>query len=188
MTEDQPQTITSGDTASLIAAIAQRRCRESFAALFIRFAPKVKGYLLQMRCNEQVSEELAQETFLNIWRKAAQFDPGRANPEAWIYAIVRNLYFDVVRHERRPSDPQFAELLYEQLTPEQQLKAVESEQLVRAAIDALPTSQAEIMRLAFFEGCTHTQIAEMLCLPLGTVKSRIRLATTQLRATLDDLL
>ncbi len=176
--------IISDRAADWILAIATCRDRDCFIALFTQFAPKVKSYLLRHGAAEQTAEELAQETLLAVWRKAEQFDPNRATAGAWIYTIARNLRIDMLRHERYPDDGRIAEPAIEQLTPEQQLKTSQGAMRLRAAIDILPREQAEVLRLAFFDDLTHPEIAADLGLPLGTVKSRIRLATAHLRMAL----
>lgn len=176
------------DAASWIVAIGTWRDRTSFIALFTQFAPKVKGYLIRQGVSEPVAEELAQETLLAIWRRAHQFDPARASAAAWIYTIARNLWVDLLRHERHPSDGRIAEQPDAQRTPEEDLKAAESHTRLRVAIDALSPEQAEVLSLFYFEDQTHPQIADRLRLPLGTVKSRIRLASTHLRAALDGMI
>ena len=177
----------SDEPAEWIVAIAQARDRGAFASLFARFAPKLKSYLLRLGLSDQLSEELAQDTLLAVWRKAGLFDPRRASAAGWIYTIARNLRIDMLRRERRPFDLHLAEPLEDPATPEQELKAHEGEQRVRSAMARLPREQAEVLRLAFFEEQSHTEIAERLSLPLGTVKSRIRRASAQLRTALDDL-
>ncbi len=175
------------EPADWIVGIAASRDRECFISLFTLFAPKVKAYLLRQGVVEQSAEELAQETLLAVWRKAGQFDPERATAGAWIYTIARNLRVDLIRRERHPDDGRIAEPALEQVTPEQQLKTSEGEKRVRAAIDRLPPEQAQVMRLSFFDERSHPEIACDLGLPLGTVKSRIRLATAQLRSALEGI-
>ncbi len=170
--------------AEWIVSIAARRDCGSFIALFTQFAPRVKGYLIRHGVSPQVAEELAQETFLMVWRKASQFDPMRATASAWIYTIARNLRVDLLRRERHPDDGCIGEPPNAQRTPEDDLKALEIERRLRTAIDNLPREQAEVLRLSYFEDQTHPEIADRLGLPLGTVKSRIRLASTHLRTTL----
>ena len=179
----------SGVEASvLIQAIAERRCRESFAELFARFAPKLKGYLIKLGCRPEQAEELAQETLLTVWRKADYFDPARAAASTWIFTIARNLRIDAIRRERRPDDwlddpglkpeaPSAADAV---------LAAGQREHQLRQAIVALPQDQAEVVRLSFFSDKPHSEISRQLGVPLGTVKSRLRLAMTRLRAAMED--
>lgn len=176
-----------GEPAEWIAGIALRQDRNCFASLFTEYAPRVKGYLLRKGAGEQIAEELAQETLLTVWRKAGQFDPTRASPAAWIYTIARNRHLDAVRRERHPSDHDVMELIPEPMTPEQALGSREGGERVRTALGTLTEDQAAVLRLSFFEDLTHTQIAGQLGIPLGTVKSRIRLAAAHLRSALDGL-
>ena len=175
-------------SADWIVRIAARQDCGSFIALFTQFAPRVKGYLIRQGVSQQVAEELAQETFLMVWRKANQFDPMRASAGAWIYTIARNLRVDLLRRERHPDDGRIGEAPSAQRTPEDELKVLEAERRLRGAIDNLPREQAEVVRLSYFEDQTHPEIADRLGLPLGTVKSRIRLASTQLRSTLAGMI
>ena len=134
-----------------------------------------------------MAEELSQDTLLTVWRKASQFDALRASASAWIYTIARNLWIDGLRRERHPHDGRIDEPAESQLTPEEELRTREGQLRLRTVLKALPEEQAQVLRLAFFEEQTHAQIAEHLGLPLGTVKSRIRLATGHLRRALEDL-
>ena len=180
----EPATI-SDDPAQWIALIAGRQDRTSFVSLFSCYAPKVKGYLLRHGVSAPVAEDLAQETLLTVWRKAGQFDPHRATAAAWIFTIARNRWVDVIRSEQRPADGRIAEPVGVQPTPEEDFSRQEVEARLRAALKTLPPEQSEILRLSYFEDQTHSEIAERLQLPLGTVKSRIRLASASLRSTLD---
>ena len=176
------------EPAALILAIAQRQCRASFAALFSAFAPKLKSYLMRQGCRPEQAEELAQEALLTVWRKAAYFDPARAGASTWIFTIARNLRIDAIRRERRPDDlrddPTF------DLPPEPSADALittqERESQLRQALKDLPDEQAQVVRLSFFSDKPHSEISLELGLPLGTVKSRLRLAMTRLRAALED--
>jgi RNA polymerase sigma-70 factor (ECF subfamily) len=175
------------DPIRLIQAIAARGDRAAFAALFSHFAPRVKGYLLRLGASAASAEELAQETMLAVWRKAALFDPSRAGASTWIFTIARNLRIDALRRDR----PAPAEGDPSDERPEPQADAVmlaaEREARVRAALKALPPEQVEIVELSFFSEEPHSAIAERLGLPLGTVKSRLRLAMGRLRAILEDV-
>jgi RNA polymerase sigma-70 factor (ECF subfamily) len=178
--------INGADAVSWIVSIADHRDRGSFRLLFSHYAPRVKAYLLQKGVADPVAEELTQEALLTVWRKAGQFDCVRASPSAWVYTIARNLWIDAFRHERQPDDGCVAEAPGPQLTPEELLKVADGEERLRAAMRILPPEQAEVLHLSFFEEQTHAQIADTLRLPVGTVKSRIRLATAHLRRTLED--
>ena len=172
----------------MIGAIAARADREAFAALFEHFAPRVKSYMLRLGAEPPLAEELAQETLLSVWRKASAFDRAKAAPSTWIFTIARNLRIDAARRSRRgdpvedPSDAPDADP-----TPDAALAAAQSEDRVRAALGALPPEQAQVVRLSFFSDKPHSEIADELQLPLGTVKSRLRLAMGRLRDLLGDL-
>jgi RNA polymerase sigma-70 factor (ECF subfamily) len=174
--------------AEMIAAIAARADRAAFAALFGHFAPRVKSYLLRLGAEPRLAEELAQETLLAVWRKAAAFDPGKAAPSTWIFTIARNLRIDAARRERRAApldDP--SDLPDADPAPDAALVAAQSGGRIRAALQALPPEQAEVIRLSYFSDKPHAEIAQELSLPLGTVKSRLRLAMGRLRELLGDL-
>ena len=173
------------DFSGLIMAIAQHGDREAFASLFNHFAPRVKGYLTRLGTTPEAAEELAQETLLTVWRRAAAFDPARAAASTWIFAIARNLRIDLARRERRPL-PGEQPAPEETPRPDAELEAAQDERRVAAALAALPAEQAQAVRLAFFSDKPHAQIALDLSLPLGTVKSRIRLAMARLRILLEE--
>jgi RNA polymerase sigma-70 factor (ECF subfamily) len=171
--------------AEWIVAIAVKRDRTAFVALFERFAPKVKGYHLRRGASNATAEELAQETLLAVWRKAGQFEPNVTTAAAWIFTISRNLSVDQYRRERSRGDARI-DIAAEQSNPEQALRAVQDQSRLHQALNALPLEQSEVLRLSFFEHETHAEIAVSLGLPLGTVKSRIRLASQRLRTALGD--
>jgi RNA polymerase sigma-70 factor (ECF subfamily) len=179
----------SGINASdLIQAVAWRRDRTAFATLFDYFAPRVKSYLLRCRMAPNVAEELAQETLLMVWRKADAFDPARASASAWIFAIARNQRIDAFRRQQRnllQPDPSAEPDPPTQ--PDSALILSERDQRVRDALKCLPAEQARVIELSFFDEASHAAISQELNLPLGTVKSRVRLAMNRLREVLGDL-
>ena len=175
-----------GLSASIVA-IAQRGDRAAFVALFGHFAPRVKSYLLRMGAAPESAEELAQETLLAVWRRAAAFDPERAAASTWIFTIARNLRFDALRRERRAmkgDDP--TDSGPHPAAPDAILAALQDEGRIGRAIAELPIEQARVVRLAFFSDQPHARIAQELDLPLGTVKSRLRLAMARLRSLLGE--
>lgn len=169
--------------ADLVEAIARTGDAAAFASLFVHFAPRLKGYLMRLGADVDTAEELAQEAMLVLWRKAASFDRRHANVSTWLFTIARNKRIDVLRGERRAgvdlNDPMVVPS--GEPPPDEAYGVVERDTQLRAAIRALPVEQAELLRLAFFEGLSHGSIAERRGLPLGTVKSRIRLAIGKLR-------
>ena len=184
------QTSDPVDPSAWIVSIAADRSRESFALLFARFAPRVKSYLLKLGVRPEQAEELAQETLLTVWRKAAYFDPAKASASTWIFTIARNLRIDALRRDRHPEDlvdePQMQPA--EEVRPDDALSTTEREQRLRVALTTLPREQAEVVQMSFFQDKAHAEISDHLGLPLGTVKSRLRLAMVRLRAQLEELL
>ena len=164
----------------LIAQVAAQRDRQAFALLFRHFAPRLKAFHLRAGLADSVAEELAQETMLLLWRKAASFDPSQAGAATWVFTITRNLRIDLARRQRKPllqpvpeADP----------APSAEALTLGSERAVRmqGALAALSQEQRRVIELSFFADAPHVSIATALHLPLGTVKSRIRLALARLR-------
>lgn len=176
------------DPAALIVAVATRGDRDAFALLFEHFAPRVKSYMLRLGAPPETAEELAQECLLTVWRKATLFDPARAGASTWIFAIARNLRIDAVRRQRRP---RFEDDPTDEPAPEPPADAIafaaERDVRLREAMRELPPDQAEVIRRSFFQDKAHSEIARELSLPLGTVKSRLRLALARLRGLVGDL-
>lgn len=172
----------------LMAAVATRRDRAAFAVLFDHFAPRVKAYTLRHGCDTATAEELAQDVMLTVWRRAASFDDRQATVCTWIFIIARNRCIDWLRRVQRPATLLAeAELLAPKaLAADDGIAEAEREAELRAAVMALPRAEADLLRLAYFEGKTHCQIADACRLPLGTVKTRLRRALSRLRRTLKD--
>jgi RNA polymerase sigma-70 factor, ECF subfamily len=190
MTAGDHASTGADDPSAWIADIAATRSREAFVLLFSHFAPRVKSYLLRMGAGPDLAEELAQETLLVVWRKAAVFDPNRASASTWIFTIARNLRIDAVRRERHPQALEHEPELMpdEDAPPDAMVVALQRLHRVREALGGLSSDQVEVVRLSFFEEKPHSEISDDLGLPLGTVKSRLRLAMTRLRGLLEDLL
>jgi RNA polymerase sigma-70 factor (ECF subfamily) len=175
----------SNDKSLLILAVAQHRDRESFRLLFLHFGPRVKSYLLRLGLPGQLADELAQETLLMVWRKADRFDPARAAASTWIFTIARNLRIDHLRRAKLPRD-YFVDEEFCPSAGDDYLSA-ERDGQVTLALKALPADQAQVIKLSFFEEKPHPVIAAQLGIPLGTVKSRLRLAMNRLRAALEEM-
>lgn len=173
--------------AALILAIA-RQDQGAFVTLFERYAGRVKAFMIRSGASAADAEEIVQEVMVAVWRRAGTFDPDKAAASTWMFAIARNRRIDMIRQVRRPvpdpSDPLF------QPDPEpdglEVITAVEREARVRGSVAALAPEQRSVLVAAFYEGLSHGEIAERLDLPLGTVKSRIRLAFRHLRGALGD--
>lgn len=174
----------------LVLAVAARRDRSAFAALFNHFAPRVKSYLMRFGATPGEAEELAQEAMLLVWEKASYFDPQRAGASVWIFTIARNLRISQVRKDKRfmAREPDPSEAPDDPVPTDDLLLASERDEKVREALSLLSEEQAQIVQLSFFSEKPHAEIAQELGLPLGTVKSRIRRAMLRLRSHLEDLL
>jgi RNA polymerase sigma-70 factor (ECF subfamily) len=186
----RPQPLTDEQShAALIRRIADNADRAAFAALFQHFAPRVKAYMRRLGANDGVAEDLAQEALLAVWRKASLFDPERAGAATWVFTIARNLRIDTLRRER-PTEalPPDAERRDTDAAPgaEAELIIAERDRTLRNALGVLPPEQAQLVRLAFFEDKPHREIELVLGIPLGTVKSRLRMAMQRLRNALGE--
>ncbi len=188
MTQTTLSAETPEDATHLMAQIAAHQDREAFEALFRHYAPRVKAYMLKLGTDGALADELAQETLLMVWRKAAQFDRAKAAPSTWIFTIARNLRIDVFRKSNRPElDPNDPALVPDGEEPaDDRMDRVQRAKLIRAAMTSLNEEQADVIRLSFFEDKSHSVIAKELDLPLGTVKSRLRLAFGRIRKELGE--
>ena len=175
------------DQAALLRAVAQQRDIAAYETLFRHFAPRLQSYMARLGDSQQ-AEELVQETMIAVWNKAAQFDPDRGAVSTWVFTIARNLRTDAFRRGARPEfdpeDPAFVPAA--PASPDAALAARQAERRVHAALAELPEEQLALLRLSFFDDSSHGAIAERLGLPLGTVKSRLRLAFTKLRRSLAE--
>lgn len=179
--------VNRAELAAMIGRVAETGDRTAFADLFRYFAPRIKGYLQRLGAQPAQAEELTQDIMLTVWRKAKSYDPAQASVSTWIFTIARNRRIDALRRERHveidPDDPMLVPDS-EPAPDESMLMAQREERLVMAIRD-LPPEQVDLLDRAFFAGKTHREIAEETGLPLGTVKSRLRLAFTRLRRILD---
>lgn len=179
-----PTAISDADLMDRIAA----QDRDAFVELFRRYAGRVKGYLMRGGAAPRDADEVAQDVMVTVWRRAETYDPTRAAVSTWIFTIARNRRIDQMRRARIP-EPDFTDPIFQ---PEpladgvEQMTALEQEARLREGIAALSEDQREVLIAAFYEGLSHSQIAERLGLPLGTVKSRIRLAFRHLRGILGE--
>jgi len=179
---------SADELCQLMRAVAVEKDRIAFARLFNHFAPRVKALFMRSGLTNELAEEVAQETMLAMWRKASQFDPGRAGVSTWIFTIARNQRIDRLRRDRARSAGIAFDASNEPDVPqsaEDMAIALERERRLRSALAGLSKDQATIVRLSFFAEKPHAEIARELGIPLGTVKSRARLALGRLRAMLD---
>jgi RNA polymerase sigma-70 factor (ECF subfamily) len=180
-----PETLSRGGLSfeHLILAVGERQDRSAFGALFAHFAPRVKAYLARTGSDSATADELTQEVMLLVWRNAARFDPARATASTWIFTIARNKRIDRFRRERH-AEIDFTDPIFEpeaESPPDRRLETAEEASRIAAAVASLPEEQATLLRMAFHDGKSHSVIAAEIGLPLGTVKSRLRLALGRLR-------
>ncbi|MGN6515605.1 MAG: sigma-70 family RNA polymerase sigma factor [Rhizomicrobium sp.] len=179
----------AGDSAAmtpLLVAVATKRDRAAFETIFLHFAPRIKSYLLRLGASAALADDLTQEAMLTVWRKAAMFDPDKASASTWMFTIARNLRIDAIRREKRPefdpNDPAFVP--DGDMQPDQRMVRDGEDARLRDALGKLSAEQSQIVRMSFFSEKAHSQIAKELGLPLGTVKSRLRLAMARIKTTL----
>jgi RNA polymerase sigma-70 factor (ECF subfamily) len=174
--------------ADLLRAIVERRDQASFATLFDYYCPRVKAYLKRLGAADSLAEDLAQEVLLTVWRKAERYDPAKAGVGTWIFTIARNLRIDAVRRDRRPAlDPADPQLLPDPVPlPDHEIQVLRDQAQVRSALRTLPEDQAKVITMAFYDGQSHGEIAAALAIPLGTVKSRLRLAFRRVRGLVGE--
>lgn len=187
--EEGHQELDSARITSLMAAVANSRDADAFEILYRHFHPRVRSYMVRLtRGNRVLAEELTQDTMMKVWHKAALFDPSKAQASTWIFTIARNRRIDAMRRGAHPqfdvNDPAFVP---DEIEPaDAGIERQQDAQLLRQAMLSLKGKYVEVLRMSFFDGLTHPVIAQKLNLPLGTVKSRIRLACEKLRMALQD--
>ena len=173
----------------LLVRVGRYKDKTAFASLFAYFAPRLKSFLLRLGSDMSTAEELSQEAMIMVWRRAETFDPAQAGASTWIFTIARNKRIDRLRKDGRPL-PDMLDPAMMPDAPETGLEAVnrgEEEDKLRQAMKKLPEEQAKMIFAAYYEEKSHREISEESGLPLGTVKSRIRLALSRLRANLDEI-
>ena len=173
-----------------LQAVARDRDRQAYGELFRHFAPLLKSFALSTSgmSSNALAEELVQEVMLKIWNRAATFDAAKASATTWIYTLARNCRIDLLRRKFRVQEEVDVDELWdfgtdpEELHDELYQKRIEVE--IRESLRALPIEQRQIIAKVYMEGKSHSEVAEELSLPLGTVKSRIRLAMSKLKVML----
>ncbi len=182
-----PLTPRSADAsdADLVSAVAARD-RDAFVALFERYAGRIKAFALRRGASPADADEIAQDVMVAVWRRAATFDPDRASAAAWIYAIARNRRVDFARRAARPGPDPLDPLFRPEPEPDgfAAVNAAEREARLRDALAGLAAEQRRVVVASFFDGLSHGEIAVREGVPLGTVKSRIRLAFRHLHGVL----
>jgi RNA polymerase sigma factor (sigma-70 family) len=180
--------MTHAEWAALVSEVAHNRDRTAFTCLFDHFVPRIEAYLLRLGSDRATAEEISQEVMVTLWRKAQLFDASKSSVTTWLYRIARNRRIDVARRDRMdyldPMDSAFDDVADDRVL-DMTVDVQRREDVLRSAIQELPDEQLTLVKLAFFESLSHSAIADKTGLPLGTVKSRIRLAFTRLRRSLE---
>lgn len=174
-----------------LSRVAEQRDKQAFAKLFDHYAPLIRAYSLAREPGaDLVADELAQEVMLRIWLKASSYNSQLANINTWVFTLARNCRIDYLRRNGRfvsEIDPTeiFNDLEDEGPGPFQLVQQSRVQENIQAGLDKLPKEQAEILRKVYLEGKSHQQTSEALKLPLGTVKSRVRLALQKLQVLVE---
>lgn len=189
MADDALQRSRTDDWPQTMAAIAADRDRGAFSRLFLHFGPRVKGYLRRQGLSEPDAEEVMQDVMLTVWRRAGQYDPAKASPSTWIFTIARNRRIDALRRARpEPLDTDDPSLLPGADIPhaDDRIDMARKAARLASAFEQLTADQADLLRRAYFDHKSHSKIAAELSIPLGTVKSRLRLAIRRLRSVMGE--
>ena len=181
-------TMTNQDTdwSTVMVKVRDDRDRAAFAALFGHFAPRVKYFLMKAGSAAPVAEDCAQDVMATVWAKAAQFDPTRASVATWIFTIARNRRIDIARRDRRPEPEELDWMGEDEPDQADVYAAAEETKMLSAALAELPEKQRVLIQRAYYGDLSHSEIAAETGLPLGTIKSRIRLALDKLRLKLSE--
>ena len=175
------------EQTSWMLAVRDRQDRAAFGALFDFYAPRVKGMLMRKGCGHGQADEIVQDVMLTVWRKAAMFDPQRAQVSAWIFQIARNRHIDVIRKESRPMPEELAQEPDAEPDASQILGMEQEANQLKEALARLKPAQREMIEAAYLGELSHRELSEKTGLPLGTIKSRIRLGLDKLRHELKGM-
>jgi RNA polymerase sigma factor (sigma-70 family) len=172
------------DFTALMLAVRDAQDRAAFAQLFAHFAPRVKGFLMKSGSDAATAEDCAQDVMATLWRKAALYDPARASVATWVFTIARNRRIDIARRDRRPEPQDLPWSNQDEPDQAEVYEAAQETSRLQTAIAALPDKQRQLLQRAFYGELSHSEIAAETGLPLGTIKSRIRLALDRLRQSM----
>lgn len=187
------QGVRDDDWSKLLKRVGHQRCKQSFAELFNHFAPLIKGYCLsnaQFHLSAELADELVQEVMLKVWSKSPSYDPKKAAASTWIFTVMRNCRIDMLRKNQRhniASDPIAVDDVWDESLDHQpviRLEQSRDKDRINANIGSLPTEQQDALRQVYIHGKSHSEIAAETGLPLGTVKSRVRIGLQKLKVAL----
>jgi RNA polymerase sigma-70 factor, ECF subfamily len=175
--------------ALCLRRVASARDQASFAALFAHFAPRLKSFMMRKGTTSELAEDLVQETMIAVWSKAALYAPEKGSVATWIYTIARNLRIDKARRQGSVhfTDLEGFDAASDDTPGDELLNRSQEDGHVAKALNLIPPEQREILVLSFIEDVPQSEIAGRLNLPLGTVKSRMRLAYRRLRSILETV-
>jgi RNA polymerase sigma-70 factor (ECF subfamily) len=165
---------------------------QAFEVIFDRHADAAFSLAYRMCGRRPMAEDVVQEAFLSLWRSGARYDQRRGSVRSWVLSVVHNRAIDtfrraVVRTSRDVADDGITERMPAAGQTDTEVERRDEASRIRGALTELPTEQRQVIELAYFGGFSHSQIAEMLKLPAGTVKGRMRLGLSKLRVALDDV-
>lgn len=168
-----------------LVRVAEHRDRSAFATLFSYFAPKIKRFGIKQYNNEASAMELVQDTMTSVWRKAHLYHPSKGAATTWVYTVMRNASFDALRKMRSNKEDTLSEDIWPLVQHHEEEQDVFGDhlqsQLLQQHIDKLPIAQQEVVKGVYFQEMSQEQLAKQLGVPVGTVKSRLRLALSKLR-------
>jgi RNA polymerase sigma-70 factor, ECF subfamily len=182
---------TADTFAACLERVARTRCTESFATLFQYFGPRIKAYFVRLGADFASAEELTQDTMLLVWRRAETYQSSKAGVSTWMFTIARNRYIDAKCRrlgptELLPVDDLWPVLEDDSMPTDEQADLILRGGELRLSMAQLPAAQAEVIEKAYFEDKSHQEIATELGVPVGTVKSRIRLALQRLHSSFTE--
>jgi RNA polymerase sigma-70 factor, ECF subfamily len=175
--------------SDLLTRIAQQRDRAAFAALFDAYGPRVKSFMMRKGATAEQAEDLVQETMIAVWSKAQMYVAERGSVTTWIFTIARNLRIDRLRREKTSLYSDIEDYDAESLDPQQDdaLSRLQEDGYVAKALAQIPEEQRELLILSYVEDLPQSEIAKRLQIPLGTVKSRMRLAYRRMKKLLETV-
>ena len=173
----------------LLERVASSGDKTAFTELFSHYGPILKSFMMGKGASADLAEDLAQDTMVQVWRKASLYSSGKGSVSSWIFTIARNLRIDAFRRSSRVNFEEISDFDIESDEPsgEDSINERQENAIVADAVKMLPPDQYQVIQMAFIEDLTHMEIAEKLKQPLGTVKSRMRLAYQKLSQALEDL-
>ena len=180
------------EMSALLMEVAAERCKRSYAKIFGYFAPRLRSYALKQMGNEALAMELVQDTMTNVWQKAHLFNSEKGSPSTWIFTIARNIRFDMLRKLQNRKEDICSDDLWPVLceqTPDQNEVSLDQQvtlQQVGQLFNKLPDKQKAVIEAIYIDGKSQQEVADQLTIPLGTVKSRTRLALQRLKDMLED--